>query len=275
MYGVLILSLAYAVFAVLVHRLSPLCLDEPCNSEGVNNSTSGFVTDYFLSLSFALFAIHLSSVSLPPSLSLEKVQEPQVQVVVSPSAEKNKSSIRALAVAVQVGFALAYLLGALAHQLWANSGLDDSMGQPGFYLSWIFAYSSEFVTACCQYVFVAKVTAAQDDGDKDNSQRLRSIARYCLGANSAATALIVGGCIGSLVSSQVDLTSDLIDAAPDADETPTTVTVFVTGEILWFFVNVKLRKGQFVLADLEVKNRIMAEKAAFVTPDDPNIIRCC
>jgi len=215
--GVLLLTAVYAILAVTVHRLAPLCLDEPCNSEGINNSISGFVTDYFICLCMSLFAIHILFVGSSPA---------------------HASSLKCWAVLAQVGFAIAYLFGGMVHQFWANSGAGDSVGQLGFYFGWMFAYSIQFMTALSQYFFVSKLIHPKENDNEEQRDRCQcsslGFMKICLGANFLATLLIVVGCIASLVSPEIMTTSELIDSAPDMDETPTTIWIINLGEVFWF-----------------------------------------
>lgn len=224
MYGFILLTAIYAALAVTVHELAPLCLDEPCNSEGVNNSISGWVTDYFNCFCFLLFAIHLWSMDTPAKF------------------------LKRYAIAAQVGFAIAYLVGGLVHQVWANPGSGDSTGQREYYIGWTIAYSSQFVTTLSQYLFVTKLrrpsssnTEKNDTNDSEEQQQRAqeccsslSAMKICVGLNLVSTLFIVGGTMASQFNPEITKTTKLIDGAPDVGDKPSTLFFSVLGEGLWF-----------------------------------------
>lgn len=94
-YGVLSLTLVYLAFVILIAFFSPVeCLDEPCNSEGLDNSVLGWATDFFIALLLILFGVHLWCFASRPVF---------------------RSAVIAL---ISMGFA--YILGGLGHSSYCK-----------------------------------------------------------------------------------------------------------------------------------------------------------
>lgn len=98
------LTVLYGAVAVMVELLAPECIHEPCNSEGTNNSTSGWATDFFIALVMISMSAHLKFFPREQNTSV------------------SKSGTRALAL-----LALAFFLGGLGHLFVPNTGYGDNM----------------------------------------------------------------------------------------------------------------------------------------------------
>lgn len=126
-YGVLILTTVYVgLVVVLVYALPVECLGgTDCNSEGLDNSILGWVTDFWIAIHMILLAIQLQWF----------VHRPVYRSVVVALASMG----------------VAYILGGLGHSVFTNSGFDDNAGQQGFYITWAFSFT--FMTLSVQQVY--------------------------------------------------------------------------------------------------------------------------
>lgn len=131
-YGVLIVTILYVGFVLLLEFTVPVdCLNEPCNSEGLDSSISGFATDFWIALCMILWGIQLRWC----------VQRP----------------VYRSAVLAEWSMGIAYICGGLGHALWTNSGLDDNAGQQGFYILWLFCFVFSTISAYNVYRFARQL----------------------------------------------------------------------------------------------------------------------
>jgi hypothetical protein len=109
------------------------CLDEPCNSEGLDNSILGWSTDYFIAFVMFGMSLHLWWFS-----SLQ---------------------IHCSAIVSILSMGVAYVLGGLGHSIFANSGYDDNTGQQGFYIIWAVGFTFMTLSVTGSYLFVRQVSS--------------------------------------------------------------------------------------------------------------------
>jgi hypothetical protein len=108
--GLLVVSAIYIGLVVGLTYLTPVdCLDEPCQSEAVDNTVINWASDFFLSLCCFLFAFHLS--------------------VFGPN-----NAVRKTGILSQVFMGGAFVLSGIDSWLYPNSGLDDNYGLLGYWI---------------------------------------------------------------------------------------------------------------------------------------------
>ncbi|KAL3922466.1 MAG: hypothetical protein SGILL_002194 [Bacillariaceae sp.] len=133
-YGIIILTLVYAIFVLIVELAVPVdCLNEPCNSEGLDNSVLGWATDFYI-----------AAVMMGMAMQLWCFVPQKVYV----------SAILAI-----FSMGVAYVLGGIGHSIYTNSGFDDNAGQQEFYITW--AISFTFMTLSIEetYRFIRAVSS--------------------------------------------------------------------------------------------------------------------
>jgi hypothetical protein len=147
--GVVIVTLLYAIFTVAVALLSPVeCLEEPCNSEGLDSSVLGWATDFYLAASLTVFGLNIwwkssssSSTCCSCCGSDDQHQQPN-----------NNGSCAA--VITLLCMSVAYVLGGIGHSVYTNSGFDDNAGQQEFYIVWAVAFTFQTVSVQQTYRFI-------------------------------------------------------------------------------------------------------------------------
>jgi hypothetical protein len=135
-YGVILLTLVYVIVVLMVSLVAPECLDEPCNSEGLDNSISGWSTDFFIAIAMIWMGLHLWCCSDQPVYF---------------------SSIWSLWY-----MGVAYILGGVGHSVYTNSGLDDNAGQQGFYITWAVSFTFMTMSIGSTYRFIQQVSAGRN-----------------------------------------------------------------------------------------------------------------
>ena len=125
-YGVFVLTLIYVCYVLLIHYAVPVpCLNEPCDSEGLDNSVLGFSTDFGIALGMLLLGTQLKWY----------VQRP----------------VERSAVFAQWTMGIGYVFGGLGHSVFANSGFDDNRGERPFYVMWVFRFA--FLTWSSYWIY--------------------------------------------------------------------------------------------------------------------------
>jgi hypothetical protein len=122
------MTILYLVFVLLVEYLAPVeCLDEPCNSEGLDNTILGWSTDYYIAFWFFVLPLHILCGN-----STNEATE---------ATKKYNRTVKRNAAAAFISMGIAYILGGLGHSVYTNSGFDDNAGQQGFYITWAVAFT--------------------------------------------------------------------------------------------------------------------------------------
>mmetsp|Transcript_20101 Transcript_20101/g.35429 ORF Transcript_20101/g.35429 Transcript_20101/m.35429 type:complete len:388 (+) Transcript_20101:26-1189(+) len=147
--GPILLSFSYVLYVILIEYLVPVdCLDEPCNSEGLDNSILGWATDYFIAILITGFGLDLCC----------KTKRFCCRTVQGTEGDATCPSVCPAVLSLWF-MGAAYVFGGLGHSVYTNSGFDDNAGQQGFYISW--AVSFTFMTLSVEetYRFVRSVMA--------------------------------------------------------------------------------------------------------------------
>ena len=134
--GILGVTVAYLALVVSLELFSPVeCLDEPCSSEGVDNTVVSWGTDYFLSLALFGFAIHLCL------------------------ADKQRA-VRLSGILAQIFMGGSFVLDGINHWMYANNGVNDGYGMAPF---WLIALVSSVFFTCSgmSHAYFAKETTNQ------------------------------------------------------------------------------------------------------------------
>lgn len=143
-YPFIILTISYFVYATTIHTYAPECLHTPCNSEGIDNTTSGWATDFFLTVAMLLFAYHLT---------------------ICPRR------VHCSAIAAQIYMGLAYLMGGISHLFFPNSGLGDGYGMLGFYIAWASSYTFITLSTIAHYRFIIDVTNRRQNQNRQKEKQ--------------------------------------------------------------------------------------------------------
>lgn len=132
-YGVILLTVTYVIFALMVGLLAPECLDEPCNSEGLDNSILGWATDYWIAAAMFWMGLHLWCCT-PQNVYFSAIW-----------------SLWCISVS--------YVLGGIGHSVYTNSGFDDNAGQQEFYITWAIAFTFMTMSIGTTFRFIRQVSA--------------------------------------------------------------------------------------------------------------------
>ena len=131
-YGLVSATALYGIFTVLVALLvEKECLNEPCNSEGLDTTVLGFATDFFIAAGFIALGLHLYC--------------------------RSALYTKYAGVWTLVFMGLAYVLGGLGHSIWTNSGYDDNLGQQEYYIAWAVSFSFMTMSVLASFMFVRQI----------------------------------------------------------------------------------------------------------------------
>jgi hypothetical protein len=225
---VIILTLLYATYVVLVAYLSPIdCLDEPCNSEGLDNSILGWATDYFIAIFLIGFGVHLWWNS-PRGGFCRCCSNDSI-------AASTSSSFPAVLSLWLMG--VAYILGGLGHSVFTNSGLDDNAGQQGFYITWAISFTLMTLSVEETYRFVHSVmSATRLSSSCCCCRRLQLFLNISLGLVVGAWVATTGGYVWCATNKDLHV-SGQIDTVPPlgGDDLPEQcLQVAATAEVTWY-----------------------------------------
>ncbi|KAG7358644.1 hypothetical protein IV203_015233 [Nitzschia inconspicua] len=131
-YGIILLTLSYLIFVLFVAFLAPECLDEPCNSEGLDNTTLGWATDFWIAAGMFWMGLHLWCCT-PQSVYFSAIW-----------------SLWCMGAA--------YVLGGIGHSIYSNSGFDDNAGQQEFYITWAVSFTFMTMSVGTTYRFIRQVS---------------------------------------------------------------------------------------------------------------------
>lgn len=120
--GLVAITLLYAGFSAATHLLLPECLDEPCRTEGVDNSISMWAGDFFVALFIFLFGLHLKIYN----------------------SNARKSSILA-----QIFMSGSFTLMGIARWKYPNNASTDMLGLKEYWLVWAVSTAFFAFSACC------------------------------------------------------------------------------------------------------------------------------
>jgi hypothetical protein len=203
--GILAVTATYIGLVVALQFLAPECLDEPCYSEGVDNSIISWATDFFLALALFGFATHLAFAG---------------------------SATRKSGILAQIFMAGAFTVAGIYHWLYANNGFNDGKGMVGFWIVWMIG--SLFFT----FSALAHAHFAQETTEKLSKLQKPCCADRLLGL---CQLLIVGCCISNMIgciwcaASPELRVNDLIDEFDDVEDAPTCIRLIMISEVLLYF----------------------------------------
>lgn len=218
-HGVLILTLVYTTFTLIVENgVRGDCIHEPCNSEGIDNTTSGWATDFFIGVTMFGLCAHLERLRSANNILVRR------------------SGVLGIAF---MGFG--YIFGGSAHLLFFNSGAGDGRAHPGFFVTWILSFVGLTGSACFHTYFVHQVWA----DIKPESSKTSSPIKGTIGIKFILAMLVVAffgitlGCLWCLVQPEIH-TSQLIDTFDGVDQTPTCTALITYFEGSWYILYASL-----------------------------------
>jgi len=185
------------------------CLDEPCNSEGLDNTVLGWTTDFFIAGSMILFGLHL---------------------LISQHAVYFSTIIALLCMGV------AYVLGGLGHSIWTNSGFDDNVAQQEFFITWAISFTFMTVSVHQTYRFVNQILNQYPQMEIKNERRLMRFLNMSLFLVIASWAVTLVGYIWCATESDLHV-DGAIDEVPELENDSDTDTCYVIaawGEGSWY-----------------------------------------
>ena len=131
-----VLTVIYISFVCIVSNFAPECVHQPCNSEGLDNTTVGWATDFFVSVAMFISAIHL----------------------ILCRNNDDRRQVDKAAISSQIYMGIAYLFGGIVHLFFPNSGWGDGYGMLEFYITWALAYTFTTLSAVAHFRFIMNLT---------------------------------------------------------------------------------------------------------------------
>jgi hypothetical protein len=207
--GLAFVSGVYVAVAIVM-RVVPGegCLDQPCQSEGVDDSVSSWGSDFYVACASLLFGLHL--------------------LVFRTGARKS-------AILAQIFMAGSFSLMGLTNMMNGNNGTTDNTGLKSF---WIVTAMSSYAlafSACCHSAFAIQVAASRDT--LNSSYLYFILARVLAVGICAAAATNIAACIMCVNSPELhtdevrDFDADSLDFA----ENPRCIQIVSTSTpVMWF-----------------------------------------
>ena len=208
--GIFFFTVAYWLFAILIQYLIPLeCLDKPCNSEGIDNTSIGWASDFYISICMFAMGMHLFL-----------------------NSKEKKQSTRFASLSL-FSAGSAYLLGGLTHIYYPNNGTGDGYGMQEFYWMWSIGYT--LLTVSCIYLYLFARSLSIGNG-REKSSILQGFLTSTATATTLSCLLIIAGCFRCLFSADVTFTNSIIDQIPNLGISPTCTNLIFYGEGLWMIL---------------------------------------
>ena len=206
-FGIVALTSVFIAFVVVLDYRNfnvPECLDEPCNSEGVDNYVVNWASDFLVAMTLLSFGLHLHF---------------------------GRRVVDSEAVLGQVLMGTSYIFFGVAHWIFPNDATGDGRGmRPYWILSWM-AYVFVLLSTMHIAFFVTNVSP------KAVALRRRWCGKYMihllLGLVIACSIAFFVGCIWCAISSEI-LVNQAIDKYAETGEHPECVQLIETSEIAWY-----------------------------------------
>jgi len=129
--GLLVLTILYIGMVVTLEYLSPVeCLDDLCQSEGVDNTILNWASNFFLAFWCFIFALHLSFSESPESKEKPGMLTQMFQ-------EETRRAVRKMGIVAQIFMGGAFISIGVGSLLYPNSGVDDNKGMLAYWTLWI------------------------------------------------------------------------------------------------------------------------------------------
>lgn len=198
------------IAVIVVFKLIPgeSCLDEPCQSEGVDDSVANWGSDFFVAGACLLFGVHL-------------------QVF--------RNGARKTAILAQIFVAASFILMGQTHMLHGNDGSTDNTGLKSFWvITAISSYALAF-SACCHSSFAIQVAASRKTLNASFVYFI--LARVLTVAMCAAAMAVIAGCAWCATSPelQTDQVRDFDADSADFSENPRCIQIVRTSTpAMWF-----------------------------------------
>lgn len=212
-YGLVSATALYGIFTVLVALLvEKECLNEPCNSEGLDTTVLGFATDFFIAAGFIALGLHLYC--------------------------RSALYTKYAGVWTLVFMGLAYVLGGLGHSIWTNSGYDDNLGQQEYYIAWAVSFSFMTMSVLASFMFVRQIWMFHQEETlaKNKQARLELVWNISLVLVILAWVATVTGYVWCATDTDLH-TNGAIDEEPELEDDDTLQTclyVAFYGEFSWY-----------------------------------------
>mmetsp|Transcript_7463 Transcript_7463/g.20700 ORF Transcript_7463/g.20700 Transcript_7463/m.20700 type:complete len:420 (+) Transcript_7463:14-1273(+) len=215
MYGVIFLTIVYAAFTLAVQVLvEEECLNDPCNSEGLDSSILGWATDFFIAGAMMTLGLFLLC---------------------------NKETTRSAAWTL-ILMGLAYVLGGLGHSIWTNSGYDDNLGQQEYYICWAGSFTLMTLSVWQTVRYLSSTLQSLNDQhrimmDQAPIRRLKRFLRVTFAINFLFWAALLGGYLWC--ATKTDLHTDsAVDDVPELDQPEKDrdecLNLAIFGEVGWY-----------------------------------------
>ena len=227
--GIVVLTVVYGgfVFAIDYSTLNvPECLHEPCNSEGVDNYTLNWATDFFVALALLLFALRLL-------LSKQR-------------------RVLKTAILTQLFMCGAYVQFGLAHMMYPNDGTGDAKGLR-FY--WILSWIAYFFLTLSTMTLVAFAEKASPRTSRQ-SWWGKAMLRFFLGLVVSFSVAFLVGCIWCGISPEIHV-NEIIDEYDEIVPHPKCVRLIEASEIGWRVSYALL----WIPASLLLRGKLTAKRA--------------
>ncbi|MFK7827396.1 MAG: hypothetical protein AB8G05_24845 [Oligoflexales bacterium] len=219
--GVFLYIFLYILFVVIFqYFVQADCLHQPCNSEGIDNTSIGWATDFYISLCMFAMGYHLLL------------------------DNKSNKSIAVPAALAQISAGIGYLAGGITHIYFPNNAVGDGYGMAEFYILWVIGYT--LLTCSCGFLclFAGRIILNKknsEDGVKESKPTFsRVLTSRLMTTSFIGTAFscifIVLGCFWCLFSSDITFTDSIMDQMPNIGESPACTDLIFVGEGLWFIM---------------------------------------
>ena len=212
-FGIVVLTAVYVGFVIAIDYnpwyYIPKCLDEPCNSEGVDNYTLNWSTDFFLAVAMLAFAIHLFF---------------------------SKRKVLTTAILTQLFMSAAYIQFGLANMMYPNDATGDGKGLKFYWiLSWI-AYFCLTLSTITLVAFAEKASQMATSSSRNKQQRkylchVRAL-RFFMGLVIAFSITFLVGCVWCGISPEIHV-DEIVDEYYEAVPHPKCVRLIEGSEFGW------------------------------------------
>ena len=215
-FGIVILTAVYVAFVIAIDYNPwyeiPQCLDEPCNSEGVDNYTLNWSTDFFLAVAMLGFAIHLFLCK--------------------------RKKVLTTAILTQLFMSAAYIQFGLANMMYPNDATGDGKGLKFYWIvSWI-AYFCLTLSTITLVAFAEKASSSSSSSSSQKASKKRQhvckvrVLRFFMGVVIVFSITFLVGCIWCGISPEIHV-DEIIDEYYEVVPHPKCVRLIEGSEFGW------------------------------------------